>query len=102
MRILFSIVALLFSLSMVEAAQKEGVGSTGLSFSCDVSTLECSCAGEWEGADCVAMRKNCDKNEGSHCIGSKCFCPMTPIASQNRQNSKDTKSGLKGGIYRKP
>ena len=94
MRVFLSIIALVFSMSLLEAAQKSS-SSGGLGFSCDVNKLDCQCTGDWEGADCKAMRKNCDPNEGSHCIGDTCYCPMKPVASKNPK-SRDTKTGRKG------
>ena len=62
------------------------VGGSGLGFSCDVNKQECKCQGVENGADCVAMKKNCSGK--LTCIDPvtypgqpyQCFCDMSQAA----------------------
>lgn len=40
-------------------AAQAGGGSGSQGFSCDVNTMKCTCKGDFFGADCKAMLKNC-------------------------------------------
>lgn len=59
---LFLVITVILAISTTGAhsAINQG-GSTNTSFSCDVNTMQCKCAGILEGADCKAMIKNCSK-----------------------------------------
>jgi hypothetical protein len=52
--------ALLLVFSLPVAAADNQPGGRGLGFSCDVIDAKCSCVGAKTGADCKAMKKNCD------------------------------------------
>jgi hypothetical protein len=76
MRLFLAIITLLVSLSIVEAAQRGSSGRPGLGFSCDVNDMMCSCKGVESGADCKAMKKNCDPKGIFACDRDGCRCDM--------------------------
>jgi hypothetical protein len=60
-----------------QAAQNRG--GAGFGFSCDVNTKKCTCSGIWEGADCQAMKKNCDLSRPTACTiypPYECSCTL--------------------------
>jgi hypothetical protein len=63
-------------LPIFNAAAARTIGSSGLGFSCDVNTKQCSCTGTYDGADCTAMKANCDSkcdnDDGSKCYKIEC------------------------------
>lgn len=80
MRPLIAVVAILAILASIAAAlAARNQGGSGLGFSCDVNTRKCVCDGIWEGADCQAMKKNCDLTKPTACTINppyECSCAM--------------------------
>lgn len=74
------------SIAAVGAAQAaSNSGRPGLSFSCDVNTKKCTCSGIWEGADCQAMKKNCDMTKPNFCTilpPYECSCTLAAKATK--------------------
>jgi hypothetical protein len=90
MKTLCMLMALFLFVVPVEAAQQALGGSGGAGFSCNADTLECTCKGDSEGADCKAMAKNCENGGWDHCLGATCYCKMKPIIM--RPSAKKKKS----------
>lgn len=68
-------------------------GPRGLGFSCDVNTRECKCDGKWEGADCEAMKKNCDLTKIYVCAIEPpygCTCTMAKAIKRPKASVRPT------------
>jgi hypothetical protein len=64
MRLMIVLVVILTSNGWGQAASNSNLGGGGLGFSCDVNTMRCTCVGDILGADCQAMKRNCDSSKG--------------------------------------
>src|ERR1700742_864627 len=54
-------------LLIAAAAPAFAAANFGSNFNCDVNTRKCTCTGDWLGADCKKMAKNCDgSGHGCH------------------------------------
>lgn len=69
------------------AAARQPMGGASPAFSCDVNSRVCTCQGVYDGADCRAMRQNCegwDPKTGTgtvilECAGGTCTCKMARL-----------------------
>ena len=91
-------IALLALIALIAAAQtapNTGSSPTGsLDFKCNVLTRKCSCKGIWEGADCQAMKKNCDLSKGWVCsINPPHRCTCTLSASYRKPKNSPRPAG---------
>jgi len=93
------VVALVALMTLVIAAQSAPTtGSSSppgsVDFKCSVFTRQCSCKGNWEGADCKAMKKNCDLSKGWVCsINPPHRCTCTLSASYRAPRNPHRPSG---------
>lgn len=90
------------TLLTLNAPSARAAGSSRLGFSCDVNTTQCTCTGARDGADCKAMRKNCDTkcDAGSsgectvlECTGSGCSCKMARTGRPTSSSGADIRTG---------
>lgn len=68
-------------------------GGTRLSFNCDVNTRKCKCDGIWEGADCQAMKKNCDLTKPTACTiepPHECSCTLAKTIKRPKKDVRPT------------
>jgi hypothetical protein len=91
----FALIALITVAQTAPNTGSSGPSAGGLDFRCNVLTRRCSCKGAWEGADCKAMKKNCDLSKGWVCsINPPYRCTCTLSASyrppQNPHRPKGT------------
>lgn len=94
MRSLIAALAILVSIAGVHAASN--IGGPRLGFNCDVNTRKCTCEGIWEGADCQAMKKNCDLTKPTFCSINpphECSCTLAKTTGP-----KPPRPGLTPGV----
>lgn len=78
-----ALLVLIALIALVAAAQTAPSGASppgGVDFKCSALTRKCSCKGNWEGADCKAMKKNCDLSKGWACSNNprhRCSCTLS-------------------------
>lgn len=86
-RSLLIVAALLWASGVAPASSAPIRIFGGLSFTCDVNTTKCRCEGDWEGADCQAMKKNCKGDIYDICLESPeqyCTCTMASVRAPIR------------------
>lgn len=90
-------IVLLALIALVTAAQTAPTtGSSppgSVDFKCSVFTRKCSCKGNWEGADCKAMKKNCDLSKGWVCSINppyRCSCTLSASYRDPKNSPRPT------------
>ncbi|MDZ4866443.1 MAG: hypothetical protein SGI91_03900 [Alphaproteobacteria bacterium] len=93
--ILFALIALV---TAAQTAPNTGSptpgGSGGVDYKCNALTRKCSCKGNWEGAHCQAMQKNCDLSKARECSTNPPYrCTCTLSASYRNPRNPHRPSG---------